>query len=71
MIQKLIRLSLTMTRAYRSNRRAINYLAQADQIVGHNIINHDIPVIRKLYPFFEPEGEIIDTLFYHVSIILI
>ena len=42
--------------------RGINYLAQADQIVGHNIINYDIPVIRKLYPFFEPEGEIIDTL---------
>ena len=42
--------------------RGINYLAQADQLVGHNIIGYDIPVIRKLYPFFEPEGEVLDTL---------
>jgi hypothetical protein len=42
--------------------RGINYLAQAPMIVGHNVINYDIPVIQKLYAFFEPEGEIIDTL---------
>lgn len=42
--------------------RGINYLAQADQIVGHNVINYDLPVIKKLYPFFEPEGEVLDTL---------
>ena len=42
--------------------RAIQYIEQASVIVGHNIIGYDIPVIRKLYPFFEPHGTIIDTL---------
>ena len=42
--------------------RAIQYIQQAEVIVGHNIIGYDIPVIRKLYPFFEPSGTIIDTL---------
>ncbi len=37
-------------------------LAQADYIVGHNIIGYDLPLIRKLYPFFKPTGVIIDTL---------
>jgi len=52
---------------------AVNFLAEADQIVGHNIIGYDIPVIKKLYPFFEPEGEIVDTLLlsrlYHPNMI--
>ena len=42
--------------------RAIQYLEQAPYIVGHNIIGYDLPVIRKLYPFFNPSGIIIDTL---------
>ena len=42
--------------------RAVTILDEAEQIVGHNIINYDIPVIRKLYPFFNPEGEVLDTL---------
>ena len=42
--------------------RAITLLDNAKQIAGHNVINYDIPVIRKLYPFFEPQGEVIDTL---------
>ena len=42
--------------------RAITLLDNAKQIAGHNIINYDIPVIKKLYPFFEPQGEVIDTL---------
>ena len=37
-------------------------LEEADCIVGHNIISYDIPVIKKLYPFFNPKGDIIDTL---------
>ena len=52
---------------------AVNFLAEADKIVGHNIIGYDIPVIKKLYPFFEPEGEIVDTLLlsrlYHPNMI--
>ena len=53
--------------------RAIQYLEQADSIVGHNIIGFDIPVIRKLYPFFNYVGTAIDTLIlsrlYHNRII--
>lgn len=42
--------------------RGLTYLEEADTIVGHNIINYDIPVIRKLYPFFNPKGRVVDTL---------
>ena len=42
--------------------RGITYLQDSDRIVGHNIIGYDIPVIRKLYPFFETEAEVVDTL---------
>ena len=31
-------------------------LEEADYIVGHNIINYDIPVIQKLYPTFKYKG---------------
>ena len=33
--------------------RAVTYLMEADTIIGHNIIGFDIPVIKKIYPFFE------------------
>ena len=42
--------------------RAIQYIEQASIIVGHNIIGYDLPLIRKLYPFFKPDGLIVDTL---------
>ena len=42
--------------------RAITTLEEADRIVGHNIINYDLRVIAKLYPFFSPVGDVIDTL---------
>ena len=32
--------------------RGITYLEGADRVVGHNIIGYDLPVIRKLYPWF-------------------
>lgn len=37
-------------------------LAEADYIIGHNIISYDIPVIRKLYPFWDPDSIVLDTL---------
>lgn len=53
--------------------RALTILDSAEQIVGHNIINYDIPAIKKLYGFFEPQGEVIDTLvlsrLYHPNMI--
>ncbi len=42
--------------------QGINMLQEAEEIVGHNIIKFDIPVIQKLYPNFEPKGKIYDTL---------
>lgn len=37
-------------------------LAGADMIAGHNIIKFDIPAIKTLYPWWEPLGQIRDTL---------
>lgn len=41
---------------------ALRLLQRADCIAGHNIISFDIPAIRKLYPWFRPEGMVRDTL---------
>ena len=41
---------------------ALGYLECADTLVGHNIIGFDIPIIKRLYPWFNPRGTIIDTL---------
>ena len=52
---------------------AISHLEVADVIIGHNIIGFDIPVIKKLYPYFNPRGIIIDTLLlsrlYHPNLL--
>ena len=42
--------------------RAVQYLENAERIIGHNIIGFDLPIIKKIYPWFEPKGEIVDTL---------
>ena len=42
--------------------RGVQYIEQASFIIGHNIIGYDLPLIRKLYPFFEPRGVVVDTL---------
>ena len=42
--------------------RAVQHLALADVIVGHNIIGYDLPLLKKFYPFFDPSGIIVDTL---------
>jgi hypothetical protein len=41
---------------------AIGFLDSADWVIGHNVINYDIPVIRKFYPWFNPTGCALDTL---------
>jgi DNA polymerase I len=46
----------------RSVTEGVNLLAEAKLLVGHNIVGFDIPVIQGLYPFFEYEGDLIDTL---------
>ena len=40
----------------------LSYLQDADYLIGHNIIGFDIPIIKRLYPYFNPRGIIIDTL---------
>tara|TARA_R100001594_G_scaffold1358_2_gene5851 strand:+ start:795 stop:1388 length:594 start_codon:yes stop_codon:yes gene_type:complete len=41
---------------------AISWLSMAESIVGHNIIGFDLPLIKRLYPFFKYPPVIIDTL---------
>ena len=51
----------------------ISWLETADVLVGHNIINFDLPVIRKLYPWFNTNATIVDTLLlsrlYHPNLL--
>ena len=53
--------------------RGIQRLEDADIIVGHNIVGYDLPVIHKLYPWFDPQALIIDTLLlsrlYHTDML--
>lgn len=41
---------------------AVTVLAEASELWGHNIAGFDIPAIQSIYPFFEPQGKIVDTL---------
>ena len=41
---------------------ALDILKHADTIVGHNIINFDIPAIQMIYPDWSPNGLVRDTL---------
>jgi len=53
--------------------RAVQYLEIADCIIGHNVLGVDIPIINSIYPFFNPTGNIIDTLLlsrlYHPNLL--
>ena len=53
--------------------RGVQRLEDADVIVGHNVIAFDIPVIRKIYPWFMPTAFVLDTLLlsrlYHTDIL--
>jgi len=40
----------------------LKVLEEADELIGHNIIGYDIPVLKKLFPGFNPRGKIYDTL---------
>ena len=40
----------------------VNMLAEAKLLIGHNIVGFDVPVIQSIYPFFEPEARLYDTL---------
>lgn len=40
----------------------LNLLSKIPLLVGHNIIDFDLPAIKKLYPAWHHQGEIFDTL---------
>ena len=42
--------------------RGLQRLYDADCIIGHNIIGYDLPVIRKLHPWFDRNPYCVDTL---------
>jgi hypothetical protein len=42
--------------------KGVQMLEDASHLIGHNIISYDIPVVRKLFPWFKPEATLLDTL---------
>jgi DNA polymerase I-like protein with 3'-5' exonuclease and polymerase domains len=50
------------TGASESVTTGVTLLEEADELIGHNIVGFDIPVIQGLYPFFTPRGLVRDTL---------
>jgi hypothetical protein len=42
--------------------KGIQMLEDASHLIGHNIISYDIPVVRKLFPWFNPDATLLDTL---------
>lgn len=42
--------------------QGVKQLENADTLIGHNIINYDIPLLKEQYPDFEFSGEVLDTL---------
>ena len=55
--------------------RGIQRLEDANCIIGHNIIGFDCPVIRKLYPWWDHPGVVVDTLLlsrlYHANMTIL
>ena len=53
--------------------RGLQRLQDSDRVIGHNIIGYDLPVIRKLYPWFGNPAHVVDTLLlsrlYHPDMI--
>lgn len=47
---------------YRSVEEGLKLLAEADLILGHNVIGFDIPALQKVYPDWKPRGVVRDTL---------
>lgn len=41
---------------------ALKMLAEADEVIGHNIIGFDNPVIKKLVPSWKPGSAVTDTM---------
>jgi len=42
--------------------KGVHQIMDADVLIGHNILNFDIPLLKERYPDLDPKGEKIDTL---------
>lgn len=40
----------------------LRVLAAAADLCGHNVLKYDLPLIKKLYPWFEYKANVVDTL---------
>lgn len=53
--------------------KGIQLLEDACCLIGHNIIGYDLPVVRKLFPWFSPSALTVDTLvlsrIYHADML--
>lgn len=53
--------------------RGVQLLEDAEIIAGHNVIGYDIPVIQKIYPWFDCTALVVDTLLlsrlYHTNMV--
>lgn len=47
---------------YKDPKEWLQVLEDADVLIGHNIIQYDIPAIQQLYSTFKPKGKVVDTL---------
>ena len=52
---------------------ALQWLETADVLIGHNIVGFDLPIIKRLYPWFSYSGIVVDTLLlsrlYHPNLL--
>ena len=46
-----------------SIKKGLSFIAGAEELIGHNIIDYDLRLLKKLYNF-DYEGKVIDTLVY-------
>ena len=42
--------------------QGVKQLENADILIGHNVINYDIPLIKEQFPDFDYKGQVLDTL---------
>ena len=51
----------------------LQWLQTADVLIGHNIIGFDLPIIKRIYPWFSYSGIVVDTLLlsrlYHPNLL--
>jgi len=47
---------------FKSVRHGISVIEDADELIGNNIIDYDLRLIKKIFPDFKPKGLITDTM---------